>query len=117
VSSIELVFGRLLIHELADRLGLTGGLSRACASAFRAVRVHDPGMVLRDLAVMIADGGDCLSHLCGVDIQAQLGKSSGAREIESIPVALPHLGYMLGWMTTGRPHVKRSGWVFIERGW
>jgi hypothetical protein len=62
----------LLIHELADRLGLTGALSRACAGAFRDVRVHDPGVVLRDLAVMIADGGDCLTHLCTLRDQPDL---------------------------------------------
>ena len=56
--------GSLLIHELADRVALTSALSRGCAPAFREVRVHDPGVVLRDLAVMIADGGDCLSRLC-----------------------------------------------------
>lgn len=64
--------GSLLLHELADRVGLTGALSRACASAFRDVRVHDPGVVLRDLAVMIADGGDCLSHLCTLRDQPDL---------------------------------------------
>ena len=64
--------GSLLIHELADRLGLTSALSRACAGAFRDVRVHDPGVVLRDLAVMIADGGDCLSHLCTLRDQPDL---------------------------------------------
>jgi hypothetical protein len=64
--------GSLLVHELADRLGLTGALSRVCAPAFRDVRTHDPGMVLRDLAVMIADGGDCLSHLCTLRDQPDL---------------------------------------------
>jgi nucleoside-diphosphate-sugar epimerase len=64
--------GSLLIHELADRVGLTSALSRACAPAFRDVRVHDPGVVLRDLAVMIADGGDCLSHLCVLRDQPEL---------------------------------------------
>lgn len=56
--------GTLLLHELADRLGLTRALSRACAPAFPRVRAHDPGVVLRDLAVMLADGGDCLADLC-----------------------------------------------------
>lgn len=64
--------GSLLLHELADRVGLTRDLSRLCAPAFREVRVHDPGTVLRDLAVMIADGGDCLSHLCTLRDQPDL---------------------------------------------
>ena len=64
--------GSLLPHEIADRLGLTGALSRACAPEFRDVRAHDPGVVLRDLAVMIADGGDCLSDLCVLRDQPDL---------------------------------------------
>ena len=58
--------GSALLHELADRLGLTGALSRALTPAFAGVRRHDPGAVLRDLAVMLADGGDCLSDLCAL---------------------------------------------------
>ena len=64
--------GSLLVHQLADRVGLTCALSCACAAAFRDVRVHDPGVVLRDLAVMIADGGDCLSDLCTLRGQPDL---------------------------------------------
>ncbi len=56
--------GTALLHETADRLGLTRALSRALASAFPGCRQHDPGSVVRDLAVMLADGGDCLSDLC-----------------------------------------------------
>jgi hypothetical protein len=56
--------GAVLLHELADRVGLTAALSEALAPVFPNVRQHDPGAVLRDLAVMIADGGDCLSDLC-----------------------------------------------------
>ena len=64
--------GSLLLHEMADRVGLTRALSRACAAEFQDVRVHDPGVVLRDLAVMIADGGDCLSDLCTLRDQPDL---------------------------------------------
>ena len=40
--------GVALLRALADRTGLTGGLSRALAS--RRVLVHDRGRVLADLA-------------------------------------------------------------------
>ena len=64
--------GAALLAEAADRLGLAGELSRAL-SAIRARRgKHDPGRVLRDLAVMIADGGDCLSDLRAVRDQEPL---------------------------------------------
>ena len=64
--------GSLLLHELADRSGLTAALSAVLAPRFPRVRQHDPGHVLRDLAVTIADGGDCLSDLCTVRDQPEL---------------------------------------------
>ncbi len=33
---------------------------------------HDPGRVVRDLAVMLADGGDCLADLRAIGDQAPL---------------------------------------------
>jgi len=55
--------GSAALAELADRLGLTRGLSAAMATTRTRRSAHDPGAVLRDLAVMIADGGDCLSDI------------------------------------------------------
>jgi hypothetical protein len=55
--------GAFLLVELADRLGLTAGLSVAMAPTRERRSAHDPGVVLRDLAVSVADGGDCLSDL------------------------------------------------------
>jgi Transposase DDE domain group 1 len=49
--------------ELADRIGLTKGFSKAFARIRSRRSAHDPGRVLRDLVVMLADGGDCLSDL------------------------------------------------------
>lgn len=55
--------GAFLLVELADRLGLTAALSAAMASTRERRSAHDPGVVLRDLAVAIADGGEHLSDL------------------------------------------------------
>ena len=55
--------GAFLLVELSDRLGLTAGLSGAMAPTRERRSAHDPGVVLRDLAVSVADGGDCLSDL------------------------------------------------------
>lgn len=55
--------GAFLLVELADRLGLTAALSEAMAPTRERRRAHDPGVVLRDLAVAIADGGDHVSDL------------------------------------------------------
>src|SRR3972149_673122 len=55
--------GTALLVGLADRVGLTGALSRAMGGVRRRRSRHDPGWTLRDLAVMLADGGDCLADL------------------------------------------------------
>ena len=54
--------GTALLTGLADTLGLTEGLVKGLSVHSRKVR-HEPGRVVRDLAVMLADGGDCLSDL------------------------------------------------------
>ena len=55
--------GAALLTELADRLGLTRALSRELAGVRQRRSAHDPGRVVRDLAVMLADGGDALCDL------------------------------------------------------
>jgi hypothetical protein len=55
--------GAFLLVELADRLGLTAALSEAMAPTRERRSAHGPGVVLRDLAVAIADGGDHVSDL------------------------------------------------------
>ncbi|MBU2603987.1 MAG: IS1380 family transposase [Actinobacteria bacterium] len=54
--------GTALLSGLADTLGLTDALVRGLTVHSRAVR-HEPGRVARDLAVMLADGGDALTDL------------------------------------------------------
>jgi DDE family transposase len=51
--------GLVLLRRLADRMGLTAGLSEALAS--RRLLVHDRGRVLADLACAIADGAEVIS--------------------------------------------------------
>jgi len=55
--------GAALLAECADRLGLTGALSDALGGLRQRRGGHDPGRVVRDLAVMLADGGDALCDL------------------------------------------------------
>ena len=54
--------GSALLTRLADVVGLTDGLVSALSVHSRNVR-HEPGRVARDIAVMLADGGDCLTDL------------------------------------------------------
>ncbi len=66
--------GSALLAQAADKLGLTRGLSLRLAGLKRRRRGHDPGRVIRDLAVMLADGGECVSDLRAVrDQQALFG--------------------------------------------
>jgi hypothetical protein len=51
--------GVALLRALADRTGLTDGLSRALASD--RLLIHDRGRVLADLACAIADGAEVIS--------------------------------------------------------
>jgi hypothetical protein len=53
-------------------VGLTAGLSVRLAGIKQRRRGHDPGRVIRDLAVMLADGGECVSDLGGVREQEVL---------------------------------------------
>lgn len=64
--------GAALLAEAADRLGLTAALSRALAPMRERRSRHDPGRVVRDLVVMLADGGDCLADLRAVRDQQPL---------------------------------------------
>jgi Transposase DDE domain group 1 len=64
--------GAGLVAETADRLGLASALDRALADLFERAPTHAPGRVLRDLAVMLADGGDALCDLGTVRDQETL---------------------------------------------
>jgi hypothetical protein len=55
--------GTAALRELADRIGLTDALSAAAAPVSAAGLIHEPGAVLRDLVVMLADGGDDFSGI------------------------------------------------------
>src|SRR5680860_353299 len=85
--------GAHLLAELTDRVGLTAGLSEATAPTRERRSAHDPGVVLRDLIVAIADGGDCVTDL-GVlrDQEALFGavasERTAHRVIKSIDAGL-----------------------------
>ena len=67
--------GSALLAQVADKLGLTAALSLRLAGLKRRRRGHDPGRVVRDLAVMLGDGGECVSDLGAVrDQEALFGK-------------------------------------------
>ena len=64
--------GSALLAQVAEKTGLTRALSRELSGLRLRAGSHDRGRVIRDLAVMLADGGDCLADLGGVRDQAPL---------------------------------------------
>jgi Transposase DDE domain group 1 len=64
--------GTALLAQVADKVGLTRGLSMRLSGIKQRRRGHDPGRVFRDLAVMLADGGECVSDLGAVRDQEAL---------------------------------------------
>jgi len=81
--------GSALLAGVADRVGLTRALSAAMAPTRRRRSAHDPGVVLRDLVVMLADGGECLADVGALRDQANLfgnvcSDSTAFRVIDSV---------------------------------
>ena len=74
--------GTAMLSELADRTGLTRGLSEAMAGCGISWHTHDPGVVLTHLAVAIADGADCL---CDIDTLRKNSELFG--EVASVTTA------------------------------
>ncbi|MGH2874871.1 MAG: IS1380 family transposase [Solirubrobacteraceae bacterium] len=64
--------GSALVAQVADKVGLTSALSTRLAGVKQRRRGHDPGRVIRDLAVMLVDGGECVSDLGAVREQDAL---------------------------------------------
>ena len=63
--------GLALVAETAKAIGASRALSRAARGA-RSWSLHDPGKVLRDVALTLADGGDALRHMKVIDGQPEL---------------------------------------------
>jgi hypothetical protein len=64
--------GSAMLVGVAEKTGLTTALSRELGGLKARRSGHDLGRVVRDLAVMLADGGDCLSDLGALGDQAAL---------------------------------------------
>ena len=81
--------GSALLGQVADKLGLTRALSTRLGPIKHRRRGHDPGRVICDLAVMLADGGECVSDLAAVREQDALfgsvaSDSTAFRTVEKI---------------------------------
>ena len=81
--------GSGLLVAVADKVGLTGAFCEELAPTRERRCAHDPGEVVRDLCVMLADGGDCLSDLGALRDQEDLfgsvaSHSTAFRVIDSL---------------------------------
>jgi hypothetical protein len=84
--------GTALLGQAANTLGLTSALSARLAGLKQRRRGHDPGRVFLDLAVMLADGGECVSYLGAIREQDALfgdvaSDSTAFRTVEKIAQA------------------------------
>lgn len=64
--------GTALLRELAERVGLRAGFAEATGGLRQRRSGHDPGQVLTDLAVMLADGGEAISDISALIDQPRL---------------------------------------------
>jgi Transposase DDE domain group 1 len=107
--------GAALLRELADRVGLTGALGWRDPQGRR----HPDAAVLRDLAVMLADGGDCLSDLAVLRDQPELfGPVARPRPPGGWWNARP--ATLMGWPgcgPLGRMPAPGRGWPGPTRSW
>lgn len=71
-SGMVSLAGAGLLALCADRVGLTESVSRSLWGMRRRRGRHDPGRVVRDLAVMLAAGGDSVPDLAALRGQRKL---------------------------------------------
>jgi len=107
--------GTVLLAELADRIGLTAALSEATDGLRERRAGHDPGRVLIDVAVAIADGAVTIS-----DVQAladQQGLHGPAGSVASTPTiwrvlaAVAHTPGMLAKIRLARAEARDRAWL------
>jgi hypothetical protein len=101
--------GAALLRELADRLGLTKALGWHQAGGRRR---HLDAAVLRDLAVMLADGGDCLSDLAALRDQPELfGPVASTPTAWRVVERLAQDPDGLARLRAARAHARARAWV------
>jgi hypothetical protein len=95
--------GVVLLRALADRTGLTGGLSKALARR-GFLPLHDRGRVLTDLAGAIADGATVIS-----DFAVLAGQGEVLGPVASVPTVWRALEEIAGGGTATARRVTAGG--------
>jgi Transposase DDE domain group 1 len=100
--------GAALLRELADRLELTRALGWREAGARR----HPDAAVVRDLAVLLADGGDCLSDLAVLGDQPELfGPVASTPTAWRVVERVAHDPDGLARLRAARAHARARAWA------
>jgi hypothetical protein len=102
--------GTVLVRQLADKTGLTAGLSQALAT--RRLVAHDRGRVMTDLACAIADGAEVMSDFRVLaDQRDLLGK------VASVPTLWRTLGEVAAGGGKAAGKMDRAVAVARKRAW
>ena len=104
--------GTALVAEVADTVGLTSNLERV-VNGCRSWSDHAPGKVVRDLVVMLADGGDALRHLKvlgGDDQRVLFGPVASAATANRTIVALADDELVVERLAMARKAARARAW-------
>ena len=103
--------GAALLAETADRIGLTDALAEGLAPMRERRGAHDPGRVVRDLAVMLASGGEHLCDLAAVRDQEPLfgAVASDATAWRAV-AAIAGNSALMGALRTARRLARECAW-------
>ncbi|HEX8156059.1 MAG TPA: IS1380 family transposase [Solirubrobacteraceae bacterium] len=104
--------GSALLALIADNSGLTQALSVRLAGLKQRRSGHDPGRVVRDLVVMLADGGDCLADLGVVrDQDALFGAVASDSTAFRVIDAIASTPGLLDALADAHAHAREHVWA------
>jgi hypothetical protein len=103
--------GAALLAETADRVNLTDALCKGLAPMRERRGAHDPGRVVRDLAVMLASGGEHLCDLAAVREQEPLfGPVASDATAWRTVAAIGRDPELMGALRTARRAARECAW-------
>ncbi len=107
--------GTVLLAELADRIGLTAALSEATDGLRERRAGHDPGRVLVDVAVAIADGAVTISDVQALADQQGLhgpaGSVASTSTIWRVLADIANTPGMLAQIRQARAQTRDRAWL------
>ncbi|MFE1777229.1 IS1380 family transposase [Streptomyces sp. NPDC059008] len=104
--------GGVLLVETARKTGLDQAMSTALAPWCKSRAVHDPGKILRDVALAVALGGDCLADVGMLRAEpAVFGPVASGPTVSRLIDALASAGpKALAAIRTAQAHVREHVW-------